>query len=87
MIFYPHDGESIAQAWGRLKKLILKCPDHELPEKIIVTIFYARLSDHCKDYLDACLEGSFTSKKVEARWDLLEIIQSNTEDWENDKGT
>ncbi|KAK1694956.1 hypothetical protein QYE76_011653 [Lolium multiflorum] len=41
---------------------------------------------HHKDYLDACLEGSFTSKKVEARWDLLERIQSNTEDWENDKG-
>ncbi|KAK1697110.1 hypothetical protein QYE76_013807 [Lolium multiflorum] len=41
---------------------------------------------HHKDYLDACLEGSFTSKEVEARWDLLERIQSNTEDWENDKG-
>ncbi|KAK1642473.1 hypothetical protein QYE76_060278 [Lolium multiflorum] len=44
------------------------------------------LGRHHKDYLDACLEGSFTSKEVEARWDLLERIQSNTEDWENDKG-
>ena len=25
--FYPHDRESIAQAWGRLKTLILKCPN------------------------------------------------------------
>jgi hypothetical protein len=24
--FWPHDGESIAQAWGRLKSLMLKCP-------------------------------------------------------------
>jgi hypothetical protein len=24
--FHPHDGESIAQAWGRLKSLMLKCP-------------------------------------------------------------
>jgi hypothetical protein len=84
--FYPHDGESIAQAWGRLKTLILKCPNHELSEEIIVTNFYARLSGHYKDYLDACSEGSFTSKKVEARWDLLERIQNNAEDWENDKG-
>ncbi|KAK1606724.1 hypothetical protein QYE76_030397 [Lolium multiflorum] len=30
--FWPHDGESIAQAWGRLKSLMLKCPIHELPE-------------------------------------------------------
>ncbi|KAK1646987.1 hypothetical protein QYE76_064792 [Lolium multiflorum] len=29
--FWPHDGESIAQAWGRLKSLMLKCPIHELP--------------------------------------------------------
>ena len=84
--FWPHDGESIAQAWGRLKTLILKCPNHELPKKIIVTNFYARLSGDCKNYLDACSGGSFTSKKVEARWDLLEKIQDNTEGWENDKG-
>jgi hypothetical protein len=29
IIFHPHDGESIAQAWGRLKSLMLKCPIHE----------------------------------------------------------
>jgi hypothetical protein len=28
--FWPHDRESIAQAWGRLKSLMLKCPIHEL---------------------------------------------------------
>ena len=84
--FYPHDGESIAQAWGRLKTLILKCPNHELPEEIIISNFYARLSGHYKDFLDASSGGSFTSKKDEAKWDLLERIQCNTEDWENDKG-
>jgi hypothetical protein len=26
--FHPHDGESIAQAWGILKSLMLKCPIH-----------------------------------------------------------
>src|SRR3954452_7469143 len=29
--FWPQDGESIAQAWGRLKSLMIKCPIHELP--------------------------------------------------------
>jgi Retrotransposon gag protein len=42
--FWSRDGESIAQAWGRLKSLMLKCPNHELPKEIILTIFYARLS-------------------------------------------
>ena len=84
--FYPRDGESISQAWGRLKSLMLKCPIHELPRNVIVNNFYARLSGQHKDYLDACSEGSFTSKEVEARWDLLDRIEDNAEGWENDKG-
>ena len=44
--FWPRDGESIAQAWGRLKSLMLKCPNHDLSKDIIVNNFYARLSCH-----------------------------------------
>jgi hypothetical protein len=84
--FHPHDGESIAQAWGRLKSLMLKCPIHELLSNIVINNFHARLSGYYKDYLDACLEGSFISKEVEAKWDLLETIQSNTEVFYCDKG-
>src|SRR3954471_19618192 len=29
--FGLRNGESIAQAWGRLKSLMFKCPNHELP--------------------------------------------------------
>src|SRR4051794_14194522 len=84
--FCPHDGESLAQAWGRLKLLMLKCPIHELPIDIVINNFYARLAEHYKDYLDACLERSFTRKEVKAKWDLLETIQRNTEDWDKDQG-
>src|SRR3954463_16769916 len=42
--FWSRDGENIAQAWGRLKSLMLKCPNHELPKAIILTNFYVRLS-------------------------------------------
>jgi hypothetical protein len=65
---------------------MLKCPIHELPRNIVIDNFYARLSGHYKDYLDAYFEGSFTSKEVEAKWDLLETIQSNTKYWDCDKG-
>src|SRR4051812_30564408 len=84
--FWPHDGESTAQAWRRLKSLMLKCPIHELPHNIIINNFYARLSLHDKDLLDASCAGSFTRMKEEAKWDLLDRIQENTEGWENDKG-
>jgi hypothetical protein len=65
---------------------MLKCPIHELPRNIVINNFYARLLGYYKDYLDACFDGSFTSKEVDAKWDLLETIQRNIEDWESDKG-
>jgi hypothetical protein len=65
---------------------LLKCPIHELPRNIVINNFYARLSGHYKDYLDACFEGSFTSKEVDAKWDLLETIKSNIKDWDCNKG-
>jgi hypothetical protein len=44
--FWPHDGESIAQALGRLKSLMLKCLIHELPSNIVINTFYGRLFLH-----------------------------------------
>jgi hypothetical protein len=65
---------------------MLKCLTHELPSNIIINNFYARLTLHDKDLLDASCSGSFTRMKEEAKWDLLDRIQENTEGWENDKG-
>src|SRR4051812_26655852 len=52
----------------------------------ILLSIYARLSLHDKDLLDASCAGSFTRMKEEAKWDLLDRIQDNSEAWENDKG-
>src|SRR4051812_28732318 len=84
--FWSRDGESIAQAWGRLKSVMLKCPNHELPKEIILTNFYPRLSCQDKEMLDASSSGVFQTRSIEYRWDLIERIQKNTEDWEIDKG-
>ena len=72
--FWLHDGESIAQAWGRLKSLMLKCPIHELPGNVIIDNFYARLSFQDKTLLDTSCSGSFTSNKEEFKRDLLDRI-------------
>ncbi|KAK1611203.1 hypothetical protein QYE76_034876 [Lolium multiflorum] len=39
-----------------------------------------------KTLLDTACSGSFTRNKEEFKWDLLDRIQENTEEWENDKG-
>jgi hypothetical protein len=59
-----------------LKSLILKCPIHDLPHNIVINNFYARLSGYYKDYLDACFDGSFTSKDVDTKWDLLKQFKA-----------
>jgi hypothetical protein len=64
---------------------MLKCPIHELPGNIVINNFYARLTLHDMDLLDASCSGSFTRMKEETKWDLLDHIQENTEGWENNK--
>jgi hypothetical protein len=65
---------------------MLKCPIHELPSNIIIDNFYARLTLHEKEFLDVSCFGSFTHMKEDAKWNLLDCIQENSEGWENDKG-
>jgi hypothetical protein len=84
--FWPHEGESIALAWGRLKSMLYSCPNHELSREIIIQNFYARLSRDDQSMLDTSCTGSFMKKTIEFRWDLLERIKRNTEDWELDEG-
>ena len=33
--FWPRKGESIAQAWGRLKSMLYSCPNHEISREMI----------------------------------------------------
>ena len=84
--FWPREGESIAQAWGRLKYMLHTCPNHELSREIIIRNFYARLSHNDQSMLDISSVGSFMKRTIESTWDFLEIIKRNSEDWEIDKG-
>ena len=83
---WPREGESIALAWGRLKLMLYSCPNHELSREIIIQNFYARLSRNDQTMLDTSCAGSFMKKIIEFRWDLLERIKFNSEDWELNEG-
>ena len=83
--FWPHEGESIAQAWGRLKSMLYSCPNHELSREMIIQKFYARLSGNNRTMLDTSCVGSFMVKTIEFKWNLLERIIHNSKDWELDE--
>ena len=61
-------------------------PNHELSREIIIQNFYARLSRDDQSMLDTSYTSSFMKKAIEFRWDLLERIKRNSEDWELDEG-
>ena len=76
--FWPHEGESIALAWGRLKSMLYSCPNHELSREIIIQNFYARLSLDNRNLLDTSCAGSYMLKNIDFKWDLLERIKRNS---------
>ena len=65
--------------------MLYSCPNHELPREIIIQNFYARLSCNDQSMLDTSCTGSFMKKTIEFRWDLLERIKRNSEDWNSTK--
>ena len=75
--FWAREGESIAQAWMRLKSMLYSFPNHDLSREIIIQNFYARLSHNDRSMLDTSCTGSFTKKTLKI---------GNSKDWELDKG-
>ena len=66
--------------------MLYSCPNHELPREIIIQKIYARLSDNNRTMLDTSCAGSFMMKTIEFRWNLLDRIKRNSEDWDLDEG-
>ena len=64
--------------------MLYSCPNHELSREMIIQKIYARLSLSNRSMLDTSCTGSFMMKTIEFRWDLLEIIKCNSEDWGSD---
>ena len=53
---------------------------------MIIQKIYAQLSDNNRSMLDTSCTGSFMMKTFEFKWDLLEKIKCNSEDWDLDEG-
>ena len=66
--------------------MLYSCPDHELSREMIIQNFCARLSLDNRNLLDTSCAGSYMLKTIDFKWDLLEIIKRNSEDWELDEG-
>ena len=66
--------------------MLYSCSNHDLSREMIIQNLYARLSDNNHTMLDTSCAGSFMMKTIEFKWDLLERIKRNSEDWDLDEG-
>ena len=66
--------------------MLYSCPNHELSREIFIQNVYARLSHNDRSMLDTSCTGSLMMKTIEFKWDLLERIKCNSEDWDLDEG-
>ena len=66
--------------------MLYSCPNHELSREMIIQNFYARLSLDNRNLLDTSYVGSYMMKTIDFKWDLLERIKRNSEDWGSDDG-
>ena len=62
--------------------MLYSCPNHELSREMIMQNFYARLSLNNRTMLDTSCARSFMMKTIEFKWDQLERIKRNSEDWD-----
>ena len=66
--------------------MLYSCPNHEIPRETILQKINARLSENNRTMLDTSCAGSFMMMTIEFRWDLLDRIKRNSEDWDLDNG-
>src|ERR1044072_9648080 len=71
MVFTQQDSEKLYQSLERFKRLLRKCPQHNLSLAQQVERFYDGLSDSARSYLDAVTSGEFDSLSAQGGWELI----------------
>ncbi|XP_019266860.1 PREDICTED: uncharacterized protein LOC109244256 [Nicotiana attenuata] len=83
--FLQTDTESVYQAWERLKRMLRKCPHHDIPEHMQLYIFYHGLKPSTRNVIDAAAGGSIMGKTTEEALQLLNEISENAIQWPSER--
>ncbi|XP_070005540.1 uncharacterized protein [Nicotiana sylvestris] len=70
--------ETLQETWERLKGLLVTCPHHGIPEKMLGQRFYMGLADNLKANVDASASGAFLSKTFRESKILLGKMAQNS---------
>ena len=79
--FKQMPGESLYEAWERLKRMIRSCPQHGLSRGQIVQTFYRGIDASTRGILDSSAGGVFMYKMPNEAYALLEDMSVHTFEW------
>ena len=74
IIFKQGEDESLYNAWERYKKLLKRCPMHEIDHIMQMDIFYHAMNYTSKGIIDAACCGAFKRKSAEKANHLIEDL-------------
>ncbi|XP_057432471.1 uncharacterized protein LOC130725241 [Lotus japonicus] len=90
LVFKQEDTENLHEALERFKKLLRKCPQHNLTLGAQVERFYDGLTDSARSNLEAAASAEFDALSAQAGWDLInkmaESAVNSTNDRQNRRG-
>ncbi|GJS62431.1 hypothetical protein Tco_0657215 [Tanacetum coccineum] len=69
--FSQHEGETLTDAWLRMKEMLRNCHGHNLSKGGIIKIFYHGLNETTQEALNAAAGGIFLYKTPNQAYQLL----------------
>nr|GEV36997.1 hypothetical protein [Tanacetum cinerariifolium] len=79
--FPPMSGETLYEAWERLKKYLCQCPQHGLSKHKIVQTFYKGIDRHTRNTIDNSAGGMIMHKTPNEAYKLIEYNAVHMHEW------
>ncbi|OMO99702.1 Retrotransposon gag protein [Corchorus capsularis] len=68
-------GETMYEFWERFKRLCSSCPNHQIPQQLLIQYFYEGLLPFDRSSIDSASGGAFIDKTPTNAWTLIENTQ------------
>ncbi|XP_075473857.1 uncharacterized protein LOC142504900 [Primulina tabacum] len=72
-------GETLYEYWERFKQLCASCPQHQIPEQLLVQYFYEGLSFFDRNMIDAASGGALVNKTPQEARALISNMAANAQ--------
>ncbi|GJZ66687.1 retrotransposon gag protein [Tanacetum coccineum] len=79
--FVQMPGETLYEAWERLKKYLRQCPQHGLSKHKIVHTFYKGIDKPTRNTIDNSTGGTIMHKTPNEAYKLIKDITVHTHEW------